>query len=425
MKLYATHSIQLRNLSSDLYILLNRMTYHSARLYNAALWVVKKHYEETNMHLNYNKFYHNCKELINYRVLPSAAGQQTLKILDRNYRSFFSLVNKTKKSKNFQFPESPRFLPKNSKFLLIFPKGNGFRIRDGKLLLAVSNLLKKDQPIKRIELDFPTNIDPEFVQEIRILPRCNGKFFNLHIIYQKKEEKQDLNEDAVLGIDMGLNNLATCVDIKNGSAFVMDGKWIKSINRFYNKQRARLQSIKDKQKNEGETEKMFRIARRRSNQIRDFVHKTAKRIIDYCLENKIGTIVIGHNKEWKQGVRLGKKNNQNFVQIPFGRLMEYIQYRCERYGIKYCEIGENYTSKCSFLDYEQIKHHDKYVGKRIKRGLFRTSNGLLINADCNAAANIAAKAMSFKKQVTVIERERLSAALKQPSRIRLFVSQTS
>jgi IS605 OrfB family transposase len=400
----------------------NRMTYHSARIYNAALWTVKTHYEQTQMHLNYNKFYHNVKGLINYKLLPSAAAQQTLKILDRNYRSFFALVQKAKKDKDFQFPEPPHFLPKKSKFLIVFPKGTGFQIKDGKLFLAVSNALKKDQPIKRIELDFPTNIDPDTVQEIRIIPRCNGKFFNLQIVYQDKEIKHDLDKDAVLGIDLGLDNLATCIDVKNGQAFIMDGKWIKSINHFYNKQRAKLQSVKDKQGLKSETERMFKITRKRANRVRDIMHKTAKYIIDYCLENRIGNIVVGHNKEWKQEINLGKRNNQNFVQVPFGRLMEYLSYRCARYGIAYREVGESHTSKCSFLDYEPIKHHEQYVGKRVKRGLFRTKEGFLVNADCNGAANIATRSIEFRKskKVTPIAREELLAALKQPSRIRLY-----
>jgi IS605 OrfB family transposase len=374
------------------------------------------------MHLNYNKFYHNVKGLINYKLLPSAAAQQTLKILDRNYRSFFALVQKAKKDKDFQFPEPPHFLPKKSKFLIVFPKGTGFQIKDGKLFLAVSNALKKDQPIKRIELDFPTNIDPDTVQEIRIIPRCNGKFFNLQIVYQDKEIKHDLDKDAVLGIDLGLDNLATCIDVKNGQAFIMDGKWIKSINHFYNKQRAKLQSVKDKQGLKSETERMFKITRKRANRVRDIMHKTAKYIIDYCLENRIGNIVVGHNKEWKQEINLGKRNNQNFVQVPFGRLMEYLSYRCARYGIAYREVGESHTSKCSFLDYEPIKHHEQYVGKRVKRGLFRTKEGFLVNADCNGAANIATRSIEFRKskKVTPIAREELLAALKQPSRIRLY-----
>jgi putative transposase len=426
MELFATYSLQLRHLSADLYALLNRMTYHSARLYNVALYIVKNHYEETQMHLNYNSFYHNCKEAINYKVLPSTVAQQTLKILDRNYRSFFSVVKKAKKSKDLQFPEPPHFLPKKSKFVIVFTKGTGFQIKDGKLLLAVSNYLKKDQQIQRIELDFPTNIDPSTVQEIRILPKCNGKFFTLQIIYKDKEVKHDLDRNKVLGGDLGLSNLITCVDIANGKAFIMDGKWIKSINRFYNKQLSKLQSIKDKQKIKGTTERMYRITRKRANRIRDIMHKTAKYITDYCLENNIGTIVVGHNKEWKQEINLGKKSNQNFVQVPFGRLMEYLKYRCDRYGIEYHEVGESHTSKCSFLDYEEIKHHDEYVGKRVKRGLFKTSKGVLVNADCNGAANIGARAIGLRDgskqvaKVTAIAREQLEACLKTPSRIRIY-----
>ena len=238
-------------------------------------------------------------------------------------------------------------------------------------------------------MDFPTQIDPESVAEIRIIPQQKATFFKMEVVYKVKEQDLNLNQDNVLSIDIGLSNLATCYDITNNRAFIMDGKKLKSINYYWNKRNARLQSIKDKQNIKNYTRQQFLIKRKRENRVKDIMRKTAKYILDYCISNDIGTIVIGHNKWWKQEINLGKKNNQNFVQVPFGYLMTMLNSKCQEYGLRYLETQEPHTSKCSAIDNEPVKHHDEYVGKRIKRGLFKSKDGLLINADVNGAINIA------------------------------------
>ncbi len=202
--------------------------------------------------------------------------------------------------------------------------------------------------------------------------------------------------DAVLAIDLGLDNLATCVNSTDGSSFIIDGKSLKSINHQYNARMAQLQSILDQQKLP-RSEQMARITMNRNNQVHDYRMKVARYIINYCLANRIGTVIVGYNPEWKQGIHLGKRNNQNFVQIPHGQLRNQLENHCARNGIHYMEQEESYTSKASFLDEDPMPiwngSHQAvtFSGTRVKRGLYRAANGQPLNADVNGGGNILRK----------------------------------
>jgi putative transposase len=173
---------------------------------------------------------------------------------------------------------------------------------------------------------------------------------------------------------------------------VIKGGIVKSTNQFYNKQLARYKSIKDKQGSQArETMRLQRLTRKRNNKVRDFFHKASRAIIDYCASNNIGRILIGYNPQWKQGIHLGKKNNQNFVVLPFLTLIHQLHYKGRLIGIRVDTINEDHTSKCSFLDNEPILHHENYIGTRMTRGLFKSNNEQIINADCNGAYNIVRK----------------------------------
>ena len=201
----------------------------------------------------------------------------------------------------------------------------------------------------------------------------------------------NLNKDRFIGIDLGVSNIVTIVNNVGLKPTIIKGGIVKSINQFYNKRIAELKSIKDKQGISFETKRLQRITRKRNNKINDIFHKTSREIINYCIKNNFGTIIIGYNRTWKQKVNIGKINNQKFVQIPFFKLINQIKYKSELVGIDIIIEGESFTSKCSFLDKEPIKKHKNYMGKRINRGLFKTKKGLLINADVNAGYNIIKK----------------------------------
>jgi putative transposase len=233
-------------------------------------------------------------------------------------------------------------------------------------------------------------------RQIRIVPKFNGTFFNVELIYEKDELNKALDVNRVASLDFGVDNLITLVDNKmeeeNREPIIINGKPIKSINQFYNKRRAEIQA--ELSINGQRTSKeLMKITDWRNEKISDYMHKTSRFVINYCVSHNLGHIVIGKNDGWKQSIQLGKRNNQTFVAIPFDKLSQQIQYKAQLVGIKVTTVEENYTSKCSALDLEEIgKHEDHaYAGKRVFRGLFRTAFGILINADVNGALNILRK----------------------------------
>lgn len=206
--------------------------------------------------------------------------------------------------------------------------------------------------------------------------------------YEKKEQDLNLNKNNVLSIDLGLNNLCTCISNVGVKPFIVNGKIIKSFNQWYNKKRARLMSyIGDK----GTSRRLRQLNNYRNFWVEDHIHKISRFIVNYCICNNIGSLVIGLNKGWKNGINLGKKINQKFVEIPFSKLIDKISYKCKLVGIGFQTNEESYTSKVDHLAFEKLCKHDIYLGKRKKRGLFQSSIGKLINADVNGAIGIGRK----------------------------------
>jgi IS605 OrfB family transposase len=227
-----------------------------------------------------------------------------------------------------------------------------------------------------------------------------------------------------LGIDLGLNNLATCVS-STGKSFIIDGRKLKSINQWCNKRNAFLQSIKDLQGIKGLTNRQAGLLDKRNHQVNDYLNKSARYIVDWCRSNQISKIVVGYNPDLKQSVNMGKRNNQNFTQIPIFTLKRKLESLCERYGIEVAEQEESYTSKASALDNDVIPVWNadnpqtyQFSGKRIKRGLYRTAKGWLVNADANGAANILVK--HFKSSLDELRFELGRSALAAP--LRVFIS---
>lgn len=222
---------------------------------------------------------------------------------------------------------------------------------------------------------------------MRIIPQCSCHI--IEVVYEKeKEEATELDDTAYLSIDLGLDNLATSFDPQHNRCFVINGRPLKSMNQFFNKRRAFLMSLIGSR---GMSRRIGRLTLKRNCKVHDYMHKASRFIVNYCKDNHIGNIVIGNNKDWKQNCNMGKVNNQNFVSIPFEKLISMIQYKCEEVGIKVIVTEESYTSKTDHYSDEAMCHHENYMGKRIKRGLFRSSSGKLINADLNGAIGILRK----------------------------------
>jgi putative transposase len=294
--------------------------------------------------------------------------------------------------------------PKDGESILIFTNQQ-VSIRDGYLTFP-----------KRVNLKVKTRLDDNIdISEVRIIPKSVG--YVCEIVYVKNVEPLKLDRNRVATIDFGLNNIVTIANNVGEQPIIVKGGVIKSINQFYNKRKAELQSIYAEQKIYT-GEKMKVLTTKRNNKIKDQMHKISHKVIEYCITNNIGTIVIGHNKNWKQNIDMGKKNNQNFVSIPFYILTRQLQYKGEEIGNQVILQEESHTSKCSFLDSESIEHHETYIGKRISRGLFRSDKGIIINADVNGSLNIGRKAIpkAFVKTIA----DGIEGVVLHPKRVDTF-----
>lgn len=412
--MYLTQKNQIRDLNKAEFLALRELCRLSKNLYNVGLYTVRQYYLQERKHLRYESAYHLCKENENYRLLNTDIAQQTLKVVDRTFHSFYGLISAVKAGSYQQKVRLPHYLPKDGYFVLILPR---IKVKDGRFNVPMSNAFKKQ--FGSVSLPFPDRLDPNTIKEVRIHPKYDARFFEVEFVSKVESEPVETVADSAISIDFGLDNLATCVDT-NGASFILDGRKLKSINQWFNKENARLQSIKDKQKIERLTERQARLLVNRNNQVRDYLNKTARLIIDHCVTNKISKVIVGFNLEMKQGINIGSRNNQNFVQIPFHSLRGKLKALCERYGLIYQEQEESYTSKASALDKDDLPTYNadkpatyQFSGKRVKRGLYRTKDGHLINADCNGSANIGRK--SKQNGFTGLSR----GCLAQPLRIKI------
>ncbi|MGX8128020.1 RNA-guided endonuclease InsQ/TnpB family protein [Clostridioides difficile] len=392
--MYLTVKQQVKYLSKEDYKNIRELSHIAKSLANEAIYNVRQYYFQEGEYLNYEKNYHLLKNSDNYKLLNSNMAQQILKEVDGTFKSFFGLIKLAKKGKySFKDIKLPHYFPKEGFITLVI----GFiRLKENKLLIPYSNKFRKEH--NKVEITIPPILIGKKIKEIRIIPKAKARFFEIQYTYEVKEEQRNLNKNNALAIDFGINNLATCVT-SNGNSFILDGRKLKSINQWYNKENARLQSIKDLQGyKEKYTNKQKSNTRKRNNRVNDYMAKTARIIINYCLKNNIGTLVCGYNETFQVSSNIGKVNNQNFVNIPFGKLREKLEYLCKLYGVDFVKQEESYTSKASFLDKDKIpKYNDdnpkeyEFSGTRIKRGLYQTKEGKILNADVNGALNILAK----------------------------------
>ena len=391
--MYLTLKQQVKHLSKKEFRNLKYLSHIAKNLTNEAIYNIRQYYFNKKKHLSYNENYKMLKNSENYKKLNSNMAQQILKEVDGSFKSFFGLL---KLAKNGQYDNKkiklPKYLAKDGFTTLVI----GFvRLKDDILIVPYSNSFKKTH--QEVKIKLPPVLKGKKIKEIRIIPKQHSRYFEIQYIYKVEEVQRELNKENALGIDLGIDNLCTCVT-NNGASFIIDGRKLKSINQYYNKTNAKLQSIKDKQKIECTTLRQKRITRKRNNRIEDYLSKAARTIVNYCLNNDIGKLVLGYNEDFQRNSNIGSINNQNFVNIPYGKLRDKLIYLCKLYGIEFKLQEESYTSKASFFDGDEIPIYDKensqeyvFSGKRIKRGLYQTSTGKLINADCNGALNILRK----------------------------------
>ena len=392
--MYLTVKQQIKHLSKEDYKSIKELCHIAKNLTNEAIYNVRQYYFTEDKFLKYEKNYTLLKSSPNYKELNSNMAQQILKEVDGSFKSFFGLIKLAKQGKySFKDCKLPRYLPKDGYTTLVI----GFvRLNGNKLILPFSNNFKKTHKV--VEITIPPVLLDKKVKEIRILPKANARYFEIQYIYETECIQRNLNTQNALALDLGVNNLVTAVS-STGKSFIVDGRRLKSINQWFNKENARLQSIKDKQRfGKKPTNRQKAIARDCNNKVNDYMNKAARMIIDYCINNDIGTLIAGYNVTFQRNSHIGKQNNQNFVNIPYGRLRDKLAYMCELNGITYVEQEESYTSKASFWDKDNIPVYNndnpkeyEFSGNRVHRGLYETANGKTFNADINGALNIMRK----------------------------------
>jgi IS605 OrfB family transposase len=402
--------------------ILKELCHLSKNLFNVGLYTVRQYFFQERKYLSYESAYHLVKENENYKLLATDCGQQTLKYVDRAFKGFFKLLETRKQGIYQQRVELPKYLKKDGFFPLIIPiRARQDFAKDGwRFLIPTSRQFRRERG--SVHVTVPERIRDKRIKEIRVLPKQSGRFFDCTFVYEVNEDVLVKTQPTrAIGIDFGLDNLCAVVST-TGDAFLIDGKPLKSINQWFNKRIAHLRYHKDKQGIKGITRQEAWLSYRRSNQVRDYLNKTARYIVNFCVQNQIGKIVAGYNPTLKQSVNMGTRNNQNFTDLPIFTLKEKLKSLCERKGIEFIEQEESYTSKASFLDGDALPVDNadnpvtaKFSGKRVKRGLYRTRGGHLINADCNGAANI------LRKSNRELDFGRLDrVCLTQPARVRIL-----
>ena len=415
MKLQRVEIHKIRNKDPNYEFFLNACI-SANNLYNHGNYLIRQKFIETTKQkeegklknaiwLRYSeidKLLKKDKDYPDYYKLPIAAcSQQILRLLDKNWVSFFKSIKDWKKnsSKYTGRPKLPKYREKQNPYMLIIPLPY-FRIKDDKIILT-----KAFNNFEITDIRFNKYKNFKSLQQIRIVPKRD--YLKVELVYNLEIKEKGLNNNY-LSIDIGVDNLATVTTNQNLNPIIINGKPLKSINHYYNKQKAYLQSRMEKCYNKKTSKRLQNISEKRENKINDYLHKASKFIIEYCRKNKITNIVIGHSSFWKQKSNLGKKSNQNFVQIPFNKFFKLIQYKAEEQNINVIITEESYTSKASYFDNDKIpkykkgiKVKNKFSGKRICRGLYKTKNGNIINADINGSLNIMKKVVSNQKKADI------------------------
>ena len=361
---------------------MDELCFKSKNLYNSTLYAVRQSFIKSNEYLSFNRINKIFikENNVDYRALPAKVSKYTQMFVDFAMKNFFALVKKQKKGKYDKRVKLPKYLDKTKGRMTVhYERGAlSFKKRKGYIHLSKTEIYVK----------LPDDLNKDDIKFARIVPGCEK--ITVEIGFEKDVKPQVMTGNYA-SIDPGVNNLVTMVDTVTKNPVIINGRPLKSINQWYNKKIAEMRSETERLHGKYWSHKMSSITNRRNNKIKDYMHKASAYIVDHLVSNRIGTLIIGEIKEWKQDTNMYRINNQNFVYIPFEMLKSMLEYKCKLAGIEVVRQGEAYTSKCSFLDNEEIKKHEKYKGSRPKRGCYKTSSGRKVNADVNSACNIMKK----------------------------------
>jgi len=368
----------------NLYDQCDALAFNAKNLYNVSLFSIRQHFFATDSYLDYVKNYHSVKTSVDYKALPAKVSNQIIKKADKNFKSFFKLLKKKKAGGYDKKVNIPKYLHKT--------KGR-FIVTYEKQAISKKDFKKGLLTLSQANISIPTKLTNwNDLKEARIINR-NG-YYVIEIVYFKLEKELKPDNGSYASIDVGINNLMTVAfNDKTIQPLIVNGRPLKSFNQYFNKKLASIKSeleVKNKVKT---SKKISLLNLKRTNKINDYLHKVTTELANQIELQGVCKVIYGRNKNWKQDVNIGGRNNQNFVSIPMDRMRSMLVYKLLLRGIEMVEREEAYTSKCSFLDLEPIKKHEVYAGYRKSRGMFKSRAKGLINADLNGAYNIMRKAI--------------------------------
>jgi len=400
--------VKLRGLKKPSFKRLKELTHHAKNLYNQSLWTLREAYEATGQYFSYLQMNQAMKQVenlegeVNYRLLKAKVAQQTLRRVEKNFKSFFNANKDFQKNPNkYQGkPRAPHFKQKQHDNL----------VYDYQAFSITGNVVKLE---KSLEIELPKQLVGKTIKQVEIIPKF--KFFHAVFVYEEDQNdfKQIPSNKSVMSIDLGLNNLATCVTNGVVKPFIIDGKRLKSVNAYYNKRKAKMQAKLEKQRGKKWSKKLQSLTDWRNAFVNDYMHRATHVVVKSCVDNGISKVVVGDVAKSLDHINLGKRTNQNFVNLSLGQFVGKLGYKLGSHGIELVVTNESYTSKASFVDGDKMpkrynsdaKSNYTFNGKRIKRGLYKSSDGTFLNADVNGAYNILRKTdsnFSFSELVSAV-----------------------
>ena len=379
MKVYRVEQHQIKK-DHPLYKVIDEYSFKSKNLYNYANYIIRQKFINNGVYIKYRDMDKMLQKTEPYKLLMSQASQYTLQVLDRSWKSFFVTIKDWSKhpEKYLGKPKIPKYKKKDGRFTW-FLKNNQTWIKDGYLgfQLRVMNGYK-----------FKTNAKGRLIS-VRFVPK--GTIYVMEIVYEVEVLETKKESKNICSIDLGIDNFATITNNIGLQPIIINGKGIKSINQYYNKQKSKIQSELKIRNNKNWSNELDKLNQKRFNRVKNFIHNASKYIIDYCLNNSIDTIIVGLNKGWKQESNMSKQTNQKFINIPYEMFIGQLEYKCQDNNINLISTEESYTSGTSYLDNELPIKENYNKTRRIARGLFKSNNDILINADVNGSYQIMRK----------------------------------
>jgi IS605 OrfB family transposase len=333
----------------------------SKNLYNASLYVLRQAFFAHEPVPSYAQLAHSLKATPEFRALPAKVSQWTLRQVSGDWKNFWKAQAAYEQcpAKFTGRPKLPHYKSKqDGRNLLVYTRQ------------AISIPALKKSRICPSQLDITVQTKQKEVQQVRIVPKASH--YVVEVIYRVNplsSMENSLNPKWAASLDLGIDVLAAVTSNKRGIVpFLINGRPLKSVNAYYNKCRAAIQTTLP----QGQyiSHRLISLTDKHNRKVNHYLHWASRYIVGWMVSERLGTLIIGHNKGWKQNVEIGRVNNQNFVTIPHSRFIHMLTYKAQLAGIKVIVQEEGYTSKCSFLDLEPIAKQTEYLGHRVKRGEF-------------------------------------------------------